>query len=523
MGLLIPCSKELVGSNPTPRAYLRVLYKNNKSKGAKKFTRGDSLLEKKSTIPLIIGNSSSNTEKLDNRSITNKIDSITNNCSKKYFKKALCTLAGKNPTNAAAICDYLLAEENENNIKQSTKEGKLKTLVWLSNHFKDRLTFRQMSKEDILKYLQKDKDDKSYRWIGTYNGRQMILLKFFKWLHSSNESDSRLRKTPACMFGIKQLPKKDIINYKPTDMWYSKEVNIFLKYCPSKRDKAYHAMAFDTSCRPKELLDLKVSSIFFKKTGAGRQYAELVIKSGKSRTRIVPLIDSLPYVKDYLLSHKLGGNPDSWLFLSESNNTMGSKLTYDGLSYKYKYFYKPKLFPRLLNEQAVPEEDKAVIRSMLSKPWNLYAFRHSSLTEKSTYLKEPVLTLLAGWTMSSKMPQVYIHYLGNESVNSLLEAKGIIKAPDFSMNSQIKYCNNCSEPASPVQKFCNKCKMVLSYDAYNETLEEQNKKKDEIQALKESLNKEMVRLKEQITKEVKKEVKQLLISIKPEIIKEVIS
>jgi len=85
-----------------------------------------------------------------------------------------------------------MAEETENNIKRSTKEGKLKTLVWSSNHFKDRLTFREMSKEDILKYLQKDKHDKSYRWAGTYNGRQMILLKFFKWLYSSNESDSRL-------------------------------------------------------------------------------------------------------------------------------------------------------------------------------------------------------------------------------------------------------------------------------------------------------------------------------------------
>jgi hypothetical protein len=211
------------------------------------------------------------------------------------------------------------------------------------------------------------------------------------------------------------------------------------------------------------------------------------------------------------------------VILSESNTTFGSKLTYDGLSYKYKYFYKSKFFPRLLNEQTVPEDEKAVIRSMLCKPWNLYTFRHSSLTEKSTYLKEPVLRLLAGWTMSSKMPQVYIHYLGNESVNSLLEAKGILKAHDFSLNSQIKYCDNCGEPSAAIQKFCNKCKMVLSYDAYNETLEEQKKKEDEIQTLKESFSKDMIKLKQQVTEDVKKEVMQLLIRIKPEIIKEGIS
>ena len=32
MGLLIPCSQELVGSNPTPRAYLGVLYELIKRK-----------------------------------------------------------------------------------------------------------------------------------------------------------------------------------------------------------------------------------------------------------------------------------------------------------------------------------------------------------------------------------------------------------------------------------------------------------------------------------------------------------
>jgi integrase len=344
----------------------------------------------------------------------------------------------------------------------------LKTLVWLSNYFEDKLAFREMSKQDILRYLKKDKsaleNDKSQNWMGTYNGRQMILLKFFKWLYYSDESNTKLRKTPECISGIKQLRRQDRINYKPSDMWYSKESSIFLKYCPSKRDKAYHAMAVDTSCRPKELLDLRISQISFKRTDDGKQYAEVVIKGGKSVTRSVPLIDSLPYVKDYLLSHKSGGNPDSWLFVSESNTTFGSKLTYDGLSYKYKYFYKSKFFPRLLDDQTVPEEDKGVIRSMLCKPWNLYIFRHSSLTEKSTYLKEPVLRLLAGWTMSSKMPQVYIHYLGNESVNSLLEAKGILKAHDISMNPQTKYCNNCGEPAQSQLVEIEKIKHRIDYD-----------------------------------------------------------
>jgi hypothetical protein len=46
---------------------------------------------------------------------------------------------------------------------------------------------------------------------------------------------------------------------------------------------------------------------------------------------------------------------------------------------------------------------------MLTKPWNLYVFRHSALTEKSQILTESTLRDHAGWTMTSKMPTVYVH------------------------------------------------------------------------------------------------------------------
>jgi F0F1-type ATP synthase membrane subunit b/b' len=62
--------------------------------------------------------------------------------------------------------------------------------------------------------------------------------------------------------------------------------------------------------------------------------------------------------------------------------------------------------------------------------------------------------------------------------------------------------------------------MILKYDAYTEVFEEQERKEQEIQNLKESLNKEMVILKEQITKDVRKQISELFIRIKPEIIRE---
>jgi hypothetical protein len=60
---------------------------------------------------------------------------------------------------------------------------------------------------------------------------------------------------------------------------------------------------------------------------------------------------------------------------------------------------------------------------------------------------------------------------------SLLEAYGIVtKDQQLSDNLRPKQCPNCSEPNKPDSKFCTKCRMVLTYDAYNETIEEKSKK-----------------------------------------------
>ena len=139
----------------------------------------------------------------------------------------------------------------------------------------------------------------------------------------------------------------------------------------------------------------------------------------------------------------------------------------------------------MLEDESIPEFDKSLIRNMLTKPWNLYVFRHSALTEKSQILKEHVLRDHAGWTMSSKMPQVYIHYFGTESSKSILETKGIIKKNDEEKFDILKSrdCPNCKESNKPDSKFCIKCKMVLTYDSYSKTLEEKGKQENRINQL----------------------------------------
>jgi hypothetical protein len=79
--------------------------------------------------------------------------------------------------------------------------------------------------------------------------------------------------------------------------------------------------------------------------------------------------------------------------------------------------------------------------------------------------------------MSSKMPQVYVH-LSNESSKILLQKRGIIKTEYKEIISiKTKPCPNYFEPCKPDSKYCINCKMVLSYDEYNETIEGKQRRK----------------------------------------------
>ena len=87
--------------------------------------------------------------------------------------------------------------------------------------------------------------------------------------------------------------------------------------------------------------------------------------------------------------------------------------------------------------------------------------------------------------MNSNMAQKYIHYFGNESSESLLEAYGIVTKNSVSIDTlNPKICPNCNEGNTIDSKFCSKCKMIMSLEGYQEALESQKQKEDEITELK---------------------------------------
>ena len=96
----------------------------------------------------------------------------------------------------------------------------------------------------------------------------------------------------------------------------------------------------------------------------------------------------------------------------------------------------------------------------------------------------------------------YLHYFGNESSENILEAYGIVTKDKNQLSIlKPKQCPNCNEGNKPDSRFCAKCRMVLTYDAYNETLEMQQEKESDVKRLQDKYEQDMKAMREEMNQQ----------------------
>jgi hypothetical protein len=456
-----------------------------------------------------------NNNNTSDETLERKIVMATEGVRTKFIESTFRDRKRLSAENALTVSEYMILMKREINPRLTYIRYTVQFLSELSRCIGTQRAFQDMTKEDILCYLDRcrkpENEDPLHKWIGSYNIKRIILIRFFKWLYyplcnpqKRNELSAAERK-PECIMDIPRLKRKEVSCYKPSDLWTQEDDLLFLKWVTNKRDRCYHTMARDLSARPHEILALKLKDLVFKSVN-GYQYADVLV-NGKTGSRPIPLIQSIPYVKDWIANHPSRNNQNSPIFVGLGRRSMGRALTVNGLHQLYTY-YKKEFFPKLLENPTV-SEDKQRIKELLAKPFNPYIRRHSALTEKSAKLKFHTLNQHAGWSQRSNMAQKYIHYFGNESSESLLEAYGIVSKDRKSTDVLApKICPNehCREPNAQDARFCSKCKMIMSFEGYQQALEEQKNKEAEVQILKEKYEQEMKTMREEIQKDMKQQI-----------------
>jgi integrase len=165
--------------------------------------------------------------------------------------------------NATTIIEYIATMKSEVNLSDHYRRDVIVVLCKFSKHNYNK-PFKDLIRTDILGFLDSfrktETQDPLHKWIGTYNIYRVHLLRFFKWFYyPETEPDKRLR--PSLIENIPKLRRKETSVYKPSDLWTQQDDLLFLKYCPTKREKCYHAISRDSSCRPHEIVKLKIRDV----------------------------------------------------------------------------------------------------------------------------------------------------------------------------------------------------------------------------------------------------------------------
>jgi len=264
-----------------------------------------------------------------------------------YLKEHLLTRISQK--NCQIIINYILAMQTEVGPTETYRINTVQSLKHFIEFHKPK-TFKEITRQDVIDFLDSYRKPESvdpfHKWIGTYEAKRVLLIRFFRWLYAP-DIPQRQRPRPAVMENIPQIKRKEISTYKPTDLWTEEEDALFYKYCPSSRDRCWHAVARDTGCRPHEMLRIKIKDVIAQQLEGGYQIARVVV-NGKTGTRNVRLNNSYPRLKDWLTNgHPFPGNPNAALFCGYGTKNKGRRLIPHTINTIYEN-YKKITFPKLL-------------------------------------------------------------------------------------------------------------------------------------------------------------------------------
>lgn len=97
-----------------------------------------------------------------------------------------------------------------------------------------------------------------------------------------------------------------------------------------------------------------------------------------------------------------------------------------------------------------------------------------------------------GWSQRGNTRVRYQHYAENDAVEAMLIADGVV-SPDAAKKKKDllkpKICPNCEEPNKPDSRFCSKCRFVMRFDEWNETIQSAENTKKELAELKAKMDK----------------------------------
>lgn len=327
-------------------------------------------------------------------------------------------------------------------------------------HAQNLLSLTRLLQKDWKDVTKSDIDELVYKIMDTYadvRGQETwssydskkVLKMFYRWYKLGSREFSEVGDPPETK-SVKTKPVRDTLARE--ELLTESDLTRLLHACgENARDRAFIDTHAEAGTRPGEILNLQIKHVKFDEYGA------IIHVNGKTGTRNIRLIRSVPNLAHWIDVHPYRNDPASPLWIMLKTEKYGQPLTHAAASKMLKLRCK---------------------KANIEKRVNLKLFRHTEATNSATFMTEAQLKKRHGWSAVSSMPSRYVHMIDADVEDAIFKHHGIKKEAKQDDRNALKICHMCNVSNSPESTICSKCGKPLSLESAISIEEEsQNKQK----------------------------------------------
>lgn len=245
---------------------------------------------------------------------------------------------------------------------------------------------------------------------------------------------------------LDEIPTKIRVQTKEaSDMLTEEEIDRIFAAAKEPRDLALISVLVESGCRAGELVSMEIRHVRFTD-----EFVWLTFPKSKTRTRTIPLKESMTYLASWLSHHPQRGDPNAPLWISI--NPIPTK---KGGSDRV---YKP-----MSGDTVLHLIHRIADRAGIQKRCYTHLFRHTAATNLSKLWTEMQLRQYMGWNPNSSMPAVYCHLGGSALEDATRTRFGM--AEEKKPEPKFKKCPRCKRELPKRAAYCDICGTALTQEA----------------------------------------------------------
>jgi Site-specific recombinase XerD len=285
-------------------------------------------------------------------------------------------------------------------------------------------------KRAVDNYQRKDGKSASKATIKHY------LIGFKQFLRWAGESEEY--KNPTYEGLIKSISTKIRLDEKnAADMLTEAEIDRMFAAAKEPRDIALISVLAESGCRVGELVSMEIRHVRFTD-----EFVWVTFPRSKTKSRTLPLKESMTYLANWLSHHPLKDNERAPLWVSLN-------------SIPAKHGGTDRAYQPMNNGTVLQLVYRIAKKAGIKKRCYTHLFRHTAATKLSRIWTEPRMRTYFGWDTNSPMPSLYSHLGAGDLEDAARDRYGT--AEERKPEPQFQKCPRCKRELPRRAEYCDVC------------------------------------------------------------------